>query len=168
MIDFIRIPEERLKILKKEKKFKDRLEKFSNSKISFNEDVQIKAEDVLQLLRVKEAVKAFGRGFDFETALNLLDEQFYLEIIEVRNFSGKSENRMETLKGRVIGSAGKTKNIIEKYTETKIAIYGKTISIIGRWDGVVKAKQTIEMLLSGSSHNTVYRFLERGEGEKIG
>jgi ribosomal RNA assembly protein len=166
MIDFIRIPEERLKILKKEKKFKDRLEKFSNSKISFNEDVQIKAEDVLQLLRVKEVIKAFGRGFDFDTALNLLDEQFYLEIIEVRNFSGKSENRMKTLKGRVIGSAGKTKNIIEKYTETKIAIYGKTISIIGRWDGVVKAKQTIEMLLNGSSHNSVYRFLEREKGEK--
>lgn len=162
MIDFVRIPEERLKILKKEIKWKEKLEKFSDSKITFSEDVQIESADPLQLLRVKEVVKAFGRGFDFETALNLLDEEFYLEIIEVRDFSGKSENRMETLKGRVIGSEGKSKNIIEKYTEAKVAIYGKTISIIGRWDGVVKAKKAIEMLLSGSSHSSVYRFLEKG------
>jgi ribosomal RNA assembly protein len=166
MIDFIRIPEERLKILKKEKNLKDKLEKFSNSKISFNEDVQIETEDVLQLLRIKEVVKAFGRGFDFETALNLLDEEFYLDIIEIKNYSGKSEGRMEALKGRVIGRAGKSKNIIEKYTEAKIAIYGKTISIIGKWDSVIKAKHAVEMLLSGSTHNSVYRFLERREGEK--
>jgi ribosomal RNA assembly protein len=168
MIDFVRIPEERLKILKKERKLKDQLERFSDSKISFDEYVQIDTEDALQLLRVKEVIKAFGRGFDFETALNLLDEQFYLEIIEIRNFSGKSEARMGTLRGRVIGSEGKSKNIIEKYTETKIAIYGKTISIIGRWDGVIKAKQVVEMLLNGSSHNSVYRFLENRKGGKVG
>jgi len=168
MIDFVRIPEERLKILKRENKWKDQLEKFSDSKITFNEDVKIESKDPLQLLRVKEIIKAFGRGFDFDTALNLIDEEYYLEIIEIRNFSGKSESRMEVLKGRVIGSEGKSKNIIEKYTETKIAIYGKTISIIGKWYGVMKAKKAIEMLLSGSTHNTVYRFLENIEGEKIG
>jgi ribosomal RNA assembly protein len=167
MIDFVRIPEERLRILKKEKKWKEQLEKFSDSKITFNEEVQLEAEDSLQLLRIKEVVKAFGRGFDFDTALNLLDEEFYLEIIEIRNFSGKSDSRMDVLKGRVIGSEGKSKNIIEKYTETKIAIYGKTISIIGRWDGVKKARHAVEMLLSGGPHNTVYRFLENIKGEKI-
>jgi ribosomal RNA assembly protein len=68
---------------------------------------------------------------------------------------------MLTLKGRVIGTNGKTKKLIENFTETKLAIYGKTICIIGRWDRVVIAKKSIEMLLSGRLHTTVYRFLEK-------
>ena len=165
MIDFIVIPEERVKLLRKNKEVIKDLENLTNARITLNEEVGIECDDPVLLMKIKEVIKAFGRGFDFNNALNLLDEEFYLEVIEIKNFCGKSKNRMETLKGRVIGSAGKSKNIIEKYTEAKIAIYGKTISIIGNWTGVIKAKQAIEMLLSGSSHNTVYRFLEKGKGE---
>ena len=43
----------------------------------------------------------------------------------------------------------------------KITVYGKTIGIIGKWDGMRIAKEAIQMLLSGSSHSNVYRFLEQ-------
>jgi ribosomal RNA assembly protein len=161
MIDFIRIPEERLKILKREKKFIEQLEKFTESKIKLNEEVEIECEDPLKVLRIKQVIQAFGRGFDFDTAMNLLDEEYYLETIEIKDYTGKSRSRMITLKGRVIGTGGKTKKLIENYTETKIAIYGKTICIIGKWDRVVIAKKAIEMLLNGKLHTTVYRFLEK-------
>jgi ribosomal RNA assembly protein len=161
MIDFVRIPEKRLKILKREERFKDQLEKFMEAKIRFNEEVEIECEDPLKILRIKQVIHAFGRGFDFNTAMNLLDEEYYLETIEIKDYAGKSRNRMITLKGRVIGTEGKTKKIIEKYTGTKIAIYGKTISIIGKYDSVMIARKAIEMLLSGRLHTTVYRFLEK-------
>lgn len=163
MIDFVRIPEEKLKILKKDKKFIDQLKKLSEVKIKLNDEVSIESEDSLKILRVKLVIQAFGRGFDFDTALNLLDEDFYLECINIKEFTGKSRTRLTTLKGRVIGTKGKTKKLIEKFSETKIAIYGKTISIIGRWEGLRVAKQAIEMLLQGSLHPTVYRFLERSK-----
>lgn len=161
MIDFVAIPEERIKILKRDRKWKELLKKFSDAIVELNEEVTIECEDPFQLLRLKEVFKAFGRGFDFNVALNLLDEEYYLEIIEVKEFSGKSRKRQIVLKGRVIGTKGKMKKMIEKYCDVKIAIYGKTISILGKWKNVRKAKKAIEMLLSGAMHSRVYRFLER-------
>lgn len=160
MIDFARIPEERLKILKRYGNLKEQIEKFTNAKISFNDEVSIECEDPLMFLRIKEVMKAFGRGFEFKDAMNLLDEDFSLETIDITVHSGKSRDRLSTMKGRLIGTKGKTKNLIEKYTDTKLAIYGKTISIIGKWRNVTIARKAVEMILMGSQHGTVYRFLE--------
>jgi ribosomal RNA assembly protein len=110
---------------------------------------------------VKEVIKAFGRGFDFETSLNLLDEDYFLDILDVKPFTGKSRNRQIILKGRVIGSKGKTKSIIEKYSDAKIVIYGKSVSIVGKAKNVRLAREAIEMLLNGADHSSVYRFLEK-------
>ncbi|MGC8812254.1 MAG: KH domain-containing protein [Candidatus Aenigmatarchaeota archaeon] len=161
MIDHVSIPEERMKILRRNKSFVSQLEKFTNSKIEINDEISIDCEDSITLLRIKEVLKAFGRGFDFNTALNLLDEEYYLEIIDLKDYAKKSRNRLITLRGRVIGTEGKTKKLIEKYADVKISIYGKTISIIGKWDKIMIAKKAIEMLLSGSLHSSVYRFLEK-------
>jgi len=161
MKEFVRIPEERIKVLRRNKKFLEELERLADCKIRINEEVEIECEDALKALRVKDVIKAFGRGFEFGDCLKLLDEEYCLEIINVKDFSGKSRNRMKELKGRVIGSEGKAKKMIEKYTNTKISIYGKTISIIGKWNEVFNAKKAIEMLLSGSMHSSVYRFLEK-------
>jgi ribosomal RNA assembly protein len=161
MIDYIAIPEERMKILRKNRNFIQQLEKFTDSKIELNEEISISCEDPLKVLRIKEVLKAFGRGFDFNTALNLLDENYYLEIIDLTLYAKKSRKRMITLRGRVIGTEGKTKKLIEKYADVKISIYGKTISIIGKWDKIMIAKKAIEMLLSGSLHSSVYKFLEK-------
>lgn len=161
MIDFIVIPEERIKILRKDRKWEEKFKKFSDVKISLNEDVTIEGEDPIAVMRAKEVMKAFGRGFDFDTSMSLLDEVYSLETIELKHFAGKSRTRQIVLKSRVIGTRGKMKKMIERRTDVKIAIYGKTISIIGKWDDVQTAKEAIEMLLSGAMHNTVYRFLER-------
>jgi len=161
MIDFVVIPEERMKTLKRDKTWKEQLKNFSDVKIKLNDEVSIESKNLFQVLRVKEVIKAFGRGFDFDTALSLLDEDYFLDPIEIKDFSGKSRKRQLVLKGRVIGTKGKMKKIIEKYCDVKIAIYGKTISIIGKWDRVTLAKKAIEMLLHGAMHITVYRFLEK-------
>jgi ribosomal RNA assembly protein len=158
MIDFVAIPRERMKFL--EKKHVEGLEKLAEVKIKQNEDISIESEDSIKIMRVKLVLKAFGRGFDFDDALNLLDEDYVLESIELREY-GKSRERILTLKGRVIGTNGKMKKMVEECAEVKVAIYGKTISIIGRWDKIMVAKQAIEMILTGSLHETVCRFLEK-------
>lgn len=160
MIELVRIPEERLKAMMRGK-FKNLLEKFTETKIELGDDISIESDDPLKILRIKMVLQAFGRGFDFDTAMNLLDEDYILDIIEMKNYSGKSKNRMIELKGRVIGTKGRSKKMIEEATETKISIYGKTICIIGRWDRIMYARKAIEMLLNGSLHNTVYRFLAK-------
>lgn len=158
MIGFVKIPEERLKLFER-KGYSKKLERLVNCKISLNEEVLMDCEDPLLLMRLKEVIKAFGRGFEFDDALNLLDEEYYLETINVQDFSGKSKSRMIVIKGRVIGRKGKVKKLIEKHTNVKITIYGKTISIIGKWGDVQKAKQAVESLLKGRKHGTVFRSL---------
>ncbi|MEM5855794.1 MAG: KH domain-containing protein [Candidatus Aenigmatarchaeota archaeon] len=158
MISSIKIPEERLK---KFRIYSKELEKLANCKIRINEEITIEAEDPIMGMRVKDVVKAFGRGFDFEDALNLLDEEYCLETINVQDFS-RSKKRMVEIKGRVIGRQGKAKKLIEKYTNVKITIYGKTISIIGKWEEVQKAKRAVESLLQGRKHGTVFRSLMEG------
>lgn len=161
MIDFILIPEERMKILKRDKNWEKDLKKYFNVKVSLDEDIEIEGKDPFAVVRTKEIFKAFGRGFKFETALDLVDEEYFLDTIEVKDYAGKSKKRQVVLKGRVIGSEGKMKKIIEKYADVKVVIYGKTVSIIGKWGNVRKAKVAVEKLLAGSKHSGVTAFLKR-------
>jgi ribosomal RNA assembly protein len=161
MIDFVLIPEERVELLKKDKKFLKLLSQLTGVKLTFNEEVQLESDDAIKLMKAKQIVLAIGRGFLPNDALDLVDEEYHLLILNIKDWAGKSRKRIITLKGRVIGEGGKTKRIIEQLTDTKLAIYGKTISIIGRWQDAEKAREAITMLLSGSQHSTVYRFLER-------
>lgn len=161
MIDFVVIPEERMKLLREGKLvFNRKLRDFFDVKISAGEDVEIEGDDALAVMRTKEIMRAFGRGFSFEDALDLVDEDYILDVMTMSDFAGKSKNRQETLKGRVIGTEGKSKKIIEKYSGAKIVVYGKTVAMIGKWENIRLAKESVEMLLRGAKHTTVFKYLE--------
>ena len=42
-----------------------------------------------------------------------------------------------------------------------MSVYGHTVALIGEAFHLAIARDAVEMLLRGSEHNTVYRFLER-------
>jgi len=164
MIDYILIPEEKRKILKKKKEWVEELEKTQNVKIKMNEEILIEGDDLLSILKVKNVLKAIGRGFDWETAKKLLDDEYYLEIIDLKDYS-RSRNKQIIMKGRVIGREGKFKRLIEEDTKTKLAVYGKTVSIIGKPEHVKIAARAVKMILEGKKHSTVMRFLARNRVE---
>ena len=124
------------------------------------------ASDPTILFRAKEIVTAIGRGFSPERAFRLLhDDEAFLEIIDLRETVGRSQSDIKRLKGRVIGKNGKTRGLIEELTETSLSVYGHTISIIGNIDQTEVAREAIHMLIRGSQHSTVYRFLHRKRRE---
>ena len=51
--------------------------------------------------------------------------------------------------------------VIEELTNCDICVYGKTIGIIGPIEEVANARKSIEMLLEGAMHASVYKFLEK-------
>ncbi|MCD6511921.1 MAG: RNA-binding protein [Thaumarchaeota archaeon] len=106
-------------------------------------------------------VTAIGRGFSPERAFRLLDETNTLEVIDLRDYVGKSENALRRIKGRIIGMKGKARRTIEELTNTYISVYGRTVAIIGDVDGISMAREAVEMLAEGREHATVYRHLER-------
>jgi ribosomal RNA assembly protein len=124
------------------------------------------AEDPTALFRAKEVVTAIGRGFAPEHAFRLFDdEEIILEVIDLRDIVGRSPSDLKRLKGRVIGKEGKTRRIIEELSEARISVYGHTISIIGYPDRASIAREAISMLVRGSLHGTVYRFLHKKRRE---
>jgi ribosomal RNA assembly protein len=124
------------------------------------------AEDPSLLFRMKDVVTAIGRGFSPEHAFRLIrDEEAMLDIIDLRLIFGKSESDIRRVKGRIIGMNGKTRMIIEELTDTNVAVYGHTIGIIGNIEQAQAAREAIQMLINGSLHSVVYRFLHRKRRE---
>ena len=125
-----------------------------------------KVEDPTVLFRAKEVVTAIGRGFSPNHAFRLLDDDMtVLEVIDLRETVGRSQSDLKRLKGRVIGKEGKTRRIIEELSEANISVYGHTISIIGQADQAAIAREAVRMLIRGSVHGTVYRFLHKKRRE---
>jgi ribosomal RNA assembly protein len=129
-------------------------------KISKEGEVIISGEESLNIFITTTIIKAIGRGFNPDIALMLLNEDYCLEIIEIKDFCHDSRKHFFRAKARIIGTEGKARKVIEQLTKTEISIYGKTVSIIGEVSNVLLAKQAIEKLLQGSKHGNVYKFLE--------
>jgi ribosomal RNA assembly protein len=167
---FLKIPKERVGVLiGPEGKTKKHIEEKLSVELQIDSeagDVIIamaeKAEDPSMLFKAKDLVTAIGRGFSPEHAFRLVrDEEAMLDLIDLRSVFGKSEADIKRVQGRIIGMNGKTRRIIEELTDTNVSVYGHTVGIIGTVEQVQIAREAIEMLVKGSMHGTVYRFLHR-------
>ncbi len=135
----------------------------NEGEITFDEHA---GKDPVVLLQLEDVIRAIGRGFSPEHAMRLFKEDSDFFIFNIHDYVGKKQTHITRLKSRIIGKNGKTKRIIESLTGTDISIYGHTISVIGDFESIDIAKKAIDLLLSGSKHSTVYRFVER-EMKKI-
>ncbi len=111
----------------------------------------------------KNIITAIGRGFSPENAMKLSDVNNSFEVISLNEYSPKKKI---TQKARVIGTKGRTRKLIEQFTGCHVSVYGNTVSMIGGWESVDLAKQAIMQLLTGKSHSTVYKFLEKNSLQK--
>jgi len=110
--NFVKVPKERVAILiGPNGAVRTRIEEKLDVKLKIDSesgDVQItlnpQAQDPTALFRAKDIVTAIGRGFSPENALKLVDnDEAILEIIDLHETIGKSEQDLKRLKGRVIG-----------------------------------------------------------------
>jgi ribosomal RNA assembly protein len=160
----MKIPKDRIAVLIGVKgKGKRDLEEYCSAKISVDSkegDVTIAGADALKLYELREVIKAIGRGFSPETAILLLKPDYMLEVINLKDYGAESKNKVMRIRSRVIGTGGKARRTIETLTNSSISIYGKTISVLGECLEVGIAKRAIEMLITGSMHSSVYKWLE--------
>jgi ribosomal RNA assembly protein len=171
---FVRIPKERVGVLVgSDGKVKQRIEE------KFMVVLQIESEsggvtivlsersnDPSLLFKAKDTVTAIGRGFSPEHAFRLLrDEDAIFDFIDLRVIFGRSESDIKRVKGRVIGANGKTRKLIEELTDASVVVYGHTIGFIGTFEQVDVARNAVQMLIDGSQHHTVYKYLQRKRSE---
>ena len=165
---FVRIPKERVGVLVgPDGKVKAYIEEKLNVELQIDSeqgDVTIllasNASDPSLIFRAKDVVTAIGRGFAPEPAFRLVrDEEAVFDFIDLRAIFGRSESDIKRVKGRIIGMDGKTRRIIEELTSADVVVYGHTVGIIGTFDQASVARGAIQMLIDGSQHHTVYRYL---------
>ena len=166
-MDYVRIPASRIgAVIGPKGRTKRKLEEISGCKLTIDSAeglVEIKQknkEDALKNLQLTSAVKAIGRGFNPEKAYQLLEMDYYLEIVDIRDYVGRSKKRLGIIRGRLIGREGKTRHIIEDMTGCDLVIQGHRVSIISDLDGLEAAKVAVSMVLAGSEHGSVYKYLE--------
>lgn len=170
MIEHIKIPLERVAVLVgPEGRTKALIEEKSTATININSqsgDVEIiEPKDPIKGLRAKDVIQAIARGFSPEKALRLFDDDLLMfEVIDLSDVA-RSERDLARIKGRIIGRGGKAREIFETLTEANISVYGKTICLIGYPEQNAVARAGIDMLLKGSAHGPVYKFLEKKKSE---
>ncbi len=171
---FTRIPKDRIgALIGPEGKVKQVVEKRLKVELTIDSetgDITImlapEAEDPSMLFRAQEVITAVGRGFSPERAFRLIDdEDAALQVIDLREMFGTSQAEVQRVKGRIIGQEGKTRRIIEELTDADVSVHGHTVSIIAGVDEMEVAREAIKMLLRGSQHSTVYRYLHRKRRE---
>ena len=177
---YIRIPQDRIGVLIGQKgETKKDIETISGVKLKIDSEqgeIEIddrKTKDPLVPLKIENIIRAIGRGFSPENALRLMDDFADFFIFNLHDYVGKKQSHLRRLKSRIIGKEGKTKHVLENLTDSKISIYGHTIAIISDFDRINILKKSIDMLLNGSKHATVYRFVEAQmkelrQSEKLG
>jgi ribosomal RNA assembly protein len=171
---FIRIPKERVGILiGPEGKVKEHIEGQMHVKLDIDSEdggvtiVLLENQpDPSILLKAKDVVTAIGRGFAPEIADRLIrNEDEIFDLVDLRLTFGRSEADIQRIKGRIIGSEGKTRRLIEELTEANVAVYGHTIGIIGSFEEADAARNAVQMIIEGCEHKTVYRYLQRKRTE---
>lgn len=116
-------------------------------------------DDVSVLFTAANIVKAVGRGFSPPRAMRLSEEGWDLSIMDLEEYVGTSRSAQERVKGRIIGKAGRSREIIEELTETQISVYGGTVAIVGHVEALPAAMEAVGMLIRGSFHKTVWNYL---------
>ena len=159
----IKIPRARVAVLLGVKgKTKRRIEKATNTKLKINSkegEVEITGES-LEVYQAEPIVKAVARGFNPEIALTLTNEENCFELIDLKQHSGGSKNKILRMKSRLIGEKGRCRKTIEDVADVKLSIFGKTVGIIGNIENVHLARIAVLDILRGAPHGPVYKKLE--------
>lgn len=106
-------------------------------------------------------VTAISKGFSPERAFYLMEDDKIIEVIDLRDYVGKSRSALNRIKGRIIGLNGKSRRLIEELSGGFISVYGHTVAIIGTLNEVKSAGDAVKMLAFGSAHRTVYSKLQK-------
>lgn len=127
----------------------------------------IPGENPLGALKAEDVVNAVARGFNPDKTFPMFDDDMLmLEIIDLSKHTS-TQKELLRLKGRIIGKGGKTREITERLIGVKMSVYGKTVSIIGSPEQNQIARTSIEMLIEGANHGTVYSYLEKKREELL-
>lgn len=146
--------------LNKVRKAVPSIERKSGVKIGFLKDgkVSVKGKEVDEFV-VEKIISAIDFGFDKEDALLLLNGDFVLEFIDVKEHTRRKN--LKDVRARIIGKKGKAKNTIQELTGGVVAVNENTVGLIVDSTHLNSAVQAIILIIQGAKHGNAFAYLER-------
>lgn len=177
----IKIPKERIgALIGKRGKVKQEIEQKCSVKVEIDSDTGDAvisgngSVDQMEIFKAVEVVSAIARGFSPQRAYRLFEatteetDAVVYQMVDLRDFAGKSPNALDRVRGRIIGESGKSRRTLEELSGAYISVYGYSAGIIGSFREVKLASEAIRMLAKGNMHKTVYNMLQQARrNEKL-
>ena len=163
-----RVPKNRIAVLiGKAGRTREMIEKACGGSLTIDSqsgDVSISWEgdpDPIKRMKAPDVISAIGRGCSPERAVQLLEDDFFLRMYDIREWVGRQPNQTRRMRSRLIGTNGRIRPLLEEHTGCELSIYGSTVAVIGDDEGLALAAPAIEGILGGAEHGTVLFGLEQ-------
>ncbi len=114
----------------------------------------------------EKVIEALSFGFPFSDSLNLKNEEFLFEILNIKDYTNQKD--FERVRGRIIGKDGKALKTISSISNCNVELSGNKLGIIGDSENIRNVEEACKLLIKGSKHSNVYSYLEKhGHPEPI-
>lgn len=128
-------------------------------------NAEIKSENSMRAFDCKNVIKSYNLGFNIKDSMSLFSDNVEMRVINLKSLSRNSK-RLRQNKGRLIGRDGRTKEIIEELTDTKISISDNKVGVIGNIIDVDFCIGIIHKIMDGVDRDIVYRDMEKYNSTK--
>jgi len=137
--------------------------KFLESKLKVKLEIKGKIISIsgseLSKYEAVQIFEAINFGFEIETALLLLDENYIFEIINIKNLTRRTD--LSQVRARIIGRKGKTLKVLQDLTECFIKLHDNQVYIIGPAERIKDCLNGLRKLIQGSKQSSTYAYLEK-------
>ena len=148
------------KVIQNKKKLEQELEVkiINKGKLVF---VDGEADKEYTALQVMEAINL---DFSIEKVLMLKNEAIILQTVHIKDITKRKD--LERVRGRIIGTEGKTLKTLNNLTNCEFSLSDNEIGIIGDTEAIGDAVQAVTSIIQGSKQSNVYARAEKQRKRK--